>query len=92
MVTVTVKLDDVLLGELDSLAQKKELNRSAAIRQALADYTAGAKTQYGGIPPELNERVEFLMLLLLEGTPDKDWSFVREEVMGLWNLMRSRNS
>ena len=89
MVSVTVKVDAALLSELDSLAQKKELTRSAAIRQALEEYTTGVQGQYLGIPPEVKDRVAFMMLLLMDGTPDQDWELVREEVLGLWTIVQS---
>lgn len=83
MVTVTVKVDEALLGELDSLAQKKELTRSAAMRQALVEYTAGAQAQYGSIPQDVRAKIDFLEFLVTEGEPD-DFDFVKREVAALW--------
>ena len=84
MTTVSLKLEDELLARVDSLASKKEISRSEAIRQALAEYVAGAQAQYTGIPRELKDRVEFIKLLVLEGGPDKDWELVQKEVSSLW--------
>jgi len=84
MTPISLKLEDELLAQVDSLASKKEVSRSEAIREALAEYVAGAQAQYTGIPQELKDKVEFINLLVLEGVPDKDWALVQKEVSSLW--------
>ena len=84
MTTVTVKLDDALLAQVDSLARKREDSRSGTIRQAVSEYISGVHSQYDGIPQEIKDKVTFIRLLVLNGTPDKDWDLVQREVSNLW--------
>lgn len=80
---ITVKIEDTLLENLDSLARKKELNRSEVLRQAVTEYVSGAKVQYEGIPQELKDRIEFLMFMVTEGETG-DFEFIKREVAELW--------
>lgn len=84
MPTITVKLDDELLTQVDTLACKKGTNRSEMIRQALSEHISGVHSQYDGIPQEIKDKVAFIRLLVLDGTPDKDWELVQREVSNLW--------
>ena len=46
MPTISVKLDEGLLAQVDLLSQKKQLSRSECIRQALKTYITGDQFQY----------------------------------------------
>lgn len=91
MPTISVKLDEGLLAQVDLLSQKKQLSRSECIRQALKTYITGDQFQYERLPPELKEKIDFLFMLTLNGTPDKDWELIQQEVESLWTSMESSN-
>lgn len=91
MPTISVKLDEGLLAQVDLLSQKKQLSRSECIRQALKTYITGDQFQYERLPPELKEKIDFLFMLTLNGTPDKDWELIQQEVKSLWTSMESSN-
>ena len=91
MPTISVKLDEGLLAQVDLLSQKKQLTRSESIRRALTAYITDNQLQYKGLPPELKEKMEFLFMLTLNGTPDKDWELIQQEVESLWTSMESSN-
>ena len=92
MPTISVKLDEGLLAQVDLLSQKKQLSRSECIRQSLTAYIAGAQHQYEELPLEMVEKVDFLFMLTLNGSPDKDWELIQQEVESLWTSMQSSNS
>jgi len=91
MPTISVKIDEGLLAQVDLLSQKKQLSRSECIRQALKTYITGDQFQYERLPPELKEKIDFLFMLTLNGTPDKDWELIQQEVESLWTSMESSN-
>ncbi len=92
MPTISVKLDEGLLAQVDLLSQKKQLSRSECIRQALKTYITGDQFQYERLPPELKEKIDFLFMLTLNGSPHKDWELIQKEVESLWTNMQSSNS
>ena len=91
MPTISVKLDEGLLAQVDLLSQKKQLSRSECNRQARKTYITGDQFQYERLPPELKAKIDFLFILTLNGAPDKDWELIQQEVESLWTSMESSN-
>ena len=87
MRTITVKLDEALVAQVDSLVGTTETNRSEIIRRALSEYVSDIHSQYEGIPKSIKDKMAFLKLLVLEGTPENDWSIVQREVTSIWTDM-----
>lgn len=88
MASVTIKMDDKLVVSIDELAKKQNVTRSDFIRKALKEFLSVEKIKYKGIPTEIIDKVAFLWLIVMEGTPDKDWLFIQEEVKKLWTSVQ----
>lgn len=85
MKQINLKIDDELLKKIDAHAEKAYSgNRSSLVRDALDAFIDESQKQYEGIPPEIKERIAFMMLLVLNGKQDEDWEILQSEVMELW--------
>ena len=88
MASVTIKMNDELVVSIDELAKKQNITRSDFIRKAVKGFVYDEKLKYKGIPTEIIDKIAFLRLIVMEGTPNKDWLFMQEEVKKLWTSVQ----
>lgn len=87
MVTISVRIDDALEARLKAQVECDGTSKTKVVTEALEQYFDDEDRQYQAIPDNIRNRIKFLEQIILCGKREKDWEFVKDEVVELWKIL-----
>ena len=64
-------------------------NLTAALIAAVDAMTEDEARERASIPLHIKEAINYMRLIMHTGTPERDWSIIKQEVDNLWKNLQS---
>lgn len=76
--------------QLKKIADKRfNGSLTAALNFAIDRMTADEARERASIPLHIKEAINYMRLIMHTGTPERDWSIIKQEVDNLWKNLQS---
>ena len=89
MKTLTVRLEEELMSEIETISLLKDKSKSDFVREALIQQVENVKTEQKNIPQEVKIKTEFLLQILRCGEINEmNFKLITREVEKLWRMIK----